>query len=79
MFAFCDLTLKVSNALVFCLNLLCVRAFEISGYLYGSMLFKKHLNKQNRLIYKLMSVLKQTFVHKSKPVFQVLNNFILLP
>lgn len=54
-----------------------VKTFEISGYLHGSMLFKKHLDKQNRHIYKLISVLKEILVHKSKPVFQVLNNFIL--
>lgn len=47
----------------------------------GACYLKKHLGKQNRYIYKLMSVLKQILAHKSKPplpLFQVLNDFILL-
>lgn len=56
-----------------------VRGFEISGYLHGSMLFKKHLDKQKRHIYKLMSVLKQILVPKSKPVFQKFHPLLTEP
>jgi len=47
--------------------------------MHGSMLFKRHLDKQCSAIYQSVSVLKQILVGKSKPrlpIFQTLSSSI---